>query len=202
MSRDETLPFPVGSTFYGADTTVINQTENSHLEGKEYLVEDEDLSNGTIGSTSSRSGRLRRLRIVRNMNATTLNAKEIAKLKINGSTKNVMSGQVDGLCASYSDKGYPVDEYLGSSGCPQYDLCYVVVDGYAKCKTDSAGDTNFGIGDVLVPGAGTAGRVIQLDGTVTGANLFACVFNAIGRATEAVNATSTDVVVDVGAHRR
>lgn len=202
MARDENLPFPLGTTYFGAIAADIDSTVASHMEGKEYLVEDDDLSNGTIGSTSTRSGRLRRVRIVRNMNATKLNAKEIAKLKLNGSTKDVMSGQVDGLCASYSDKGYPVDEYLGSSGCPQYDLCYVVVDGYAKCVTDSAGDTNFGIGDVLVPGAGTAGRVIQLDGTVTGANLFACVFNAIGRATEAVNGTGTNVVVDVGAHRR
>ena len=58
------------------------------------------------------------------------------------------------------------------------------------------------IGDVIIPGATTNGKALELDTTATGATLFNQVFNAIGRAAEAVTTNSTDFLVDVGAHRR
>jgi hypothetical protein len=200
MARDENLPFEVGTTFFGGQN--ISQTGGANLEGQEYWVEDDDASAGTIGAQPSRSGRKRRLRVVRNMNATAVLRRQVAKLKNDGSTPGVLNGQIDGLCASVADKGYPVDEFLSSEGCKQYDLCYVVVDGLAAVVTDTAGDTNFGIGAWVIPGATTAGRVIEADLTATGAALFNTVKNAIGVAAAAVNGTSLQVIVDVGGHRR
>ncbi len=199
MARNENPPFPRGSTYFGADSTQIDQNAGQNLEGMEYEFEDVDLSNGTIGACPNRSNRRVRCRVVRNMNATTLNAKAIAKLKLNAASSAGVVGQVDGLVASAADKGYPVDEWLGSAGCPQYDLCWVVIDGFAKVTTDSAGTTTLAVGDVAVPGATTAGTVVKQDTTTTGANLFNQVQNALGRAMTAVAANSTDFIVDVGA---
>ncbi len=202
MARDENLPFDIGQTYFGGDTTVIDANVGSHLEGKEYLVEDYDYSTGTIGALASRSNRLRKVRIVRNKNASAVLPKTIARLKVDGTLPSQIIGQVDGLCTEYTHKGYPVDEFLGSAGCLQNDLCYVVVDGLAKVTTDTGGDTDFGIDALIVVGTTTAGKVIEADKTVTGANLVDMLRCAIGIATQAVNGTSTDFVVDVGAHRR
>jgi len=200
MARDENLPFEIGSTYFGGEN--IDQNEGQHLEGMEFWVEDDDASVGTIGAQPARSGRKRRLRIVRNMNATALQACQIARLKDDGTSVRVLNGQVMGLCSSLAHKGYPVDEYLGSDGCKQYDLCYVVVDGLAKVRTDSAGDTNIPLGALVIPGSTTAGRVVEADLTVTGANLFNTLINGIGLAAEAVNATNAFFVVDVNGHKR
>lgn len=202
MARNENPPFPLGSTFFGGDTAVIDVAVGAQIEGQEYEFEDVDLSNDTIGSAASRSNRRRTMRAVRNMNATKLNAKEVAKLKLDGTAPQDKVARVDGLTGSYADKGYPVDEFLGSAGCLQYDICWVCVDGLAKVTTDTGGDTNFAIGALIAPGATTPGRVIEGDGTVTGNNIFLLQRNAIGIACEAKNGTTLDVVVDVGGHQR
>lgn len=198
MARNENLPFPLGSTFWNGDTTQINSTDAFQYEGQEYEVEDEDFTNGTIGSCPYRSNKRRRVRVVRNVNATTLLAKQVAKLNKSGTSAGNIQGQVNGVVASPADKGYPVDEWLPSSGCVQNDLCYVVVDGLAKVTTDSAGTTTLAVGDVVVAGATTAGTVVKQDNTQTGANLYNQIQNAIGRAATAVSANSTDFIVDVG----
>jgi hypothetical protein len=202
MARDENLPFQLGSTFWGGVAADIDSTANAHLEGKKYVVEDDDISTGELTVQGTRSGKSRTVMIVRNMNATALEPREIAKMKVDGSTHASFVGQVDGLVASAADRGFPVDEYLPAGMWKQYDLGYVVVEGLAQVKTDSAGDTNIPAGAVVVPGAGTDGRIVQQDTTATGADLFNQIQNAIGRLTTTVNATSTTVTVDVGAHLR
>ena len=196
MARNENPPFPLGSTFFGGDSSVINSTDGFQYEGQEWEFEDEDLTNGTIGSCPSRSNRRRRLRIVRNMNATTLQAKQLAKLNVSGTTGQAVQGQVNGLCGSAADKGYPVDEWLDANGCKQYDLCYVVVEGLAKVTTAGSGTTTVAVGGIVVPGA--SGGLVAQDTTQTGAALFQQIQNAVGRCAVAVAAPSTDFQVFIG----
>jgi hypothetical protein len=201
MARDENMPFPLGQTYFGGDSTIVDVTVGTALEGQEFIIEDDDLSNGTIGANVNRSARRRKVRVVRNMASATLNASEVAKVQLSGTVAGQIAGQVNGLVASAADKGFPVDEFLGA-GCLQYDLCYVVIDGLAKVKTDSAGTTTLAVGDVAVPGATTTGRVVKQDATTTGAALFNQIQNAIGRCAVAVAANSTVFTVDVGATHR
>lgn len=202
MARDENMPFPLGQTYFGGDTTVIDPVVGASLEGQEYVIEDDNLSNGTIGANVNRSGRRRKVRIVRNLNAAALLGGQIAKFSLAGTLVGDIVGKVNGLVATAADKGAPVDEFLGVNGCLQNDLCYVVIDGLAQVKTDSAGTTTVAIGGVVVPGATTAGSVVAQDTTQTGANLFNQIQNAIGRAATAVAAASTTLTVDVGATHR
>lgn len=202
MARDENLPFDLGTTYFGGDTAAIDANVGAHLEGQEYWVEDQNYATGGSGAQSARSHRKRKVRIVRNMNATAALPKELHKFKTDGTTGNVLSGQIDGKTTSVATKGAPVDEFLGTAGCLQYDLCYVVIDGLAKVTTEASGTVAIAIGDVIIPGATTNGKALELDTTATGATLFNQVFNAIGRAAEAVTTNSTDFLVDVGAHRR
>jgi len=202
MARDENMPFPLGQTYFGGDSTLIDVNAGTNLEGQEYSIEDDDLSNGTIGANVNRSGRRRKVRVVRNVSAAALLAGQIAKMSITGTLKGNMVGQVTGLVASAADKGFPVDEFLGTNGCLVNDMCYVVIDGLATVKTDSAGTTTLVVGQVAVPGATTAGTVVAQDTTQTGAALFNQIQNAIGRCVTAVAAASTSFVVDVGATRR
>lgn len=199
MARDEVLPFPLGGTYFGGDTTIIDATVGTHLEGKEFLVEDDiPASSGSV--EVRRSNRLKKVRIVRNKNATTANAKELHKMSLAGiaGTQGVILGQIDGKTTAATDKGYPVVEQLGSAGCLTNDMCYVVVDGFAKITTDSAGDTNFAAGALIHPGAGTAGRAVEAAGALN----FQAAYTLIGVAAEPINAVSTDFVVDVNGHNR
>ena len=194
MARDENPPFPLGATFFGGDSTVINATDGFQFEGVEYEFEDIDLTNGTIGAAPYRSNKRRRMRCVRNVNATTLLAKQIAKLNLSGTAASNAQGQVNGVCATAADKGYPTDEWLTSAGCLQNDLCWVCVEGLAKVTSATAGSTTVSVGGIVVPG--TAGVVAQ-DTTQTGANLFNQIQNAIGRAVTAVAANATDFIIAV-----
>ena len=202
MARDENMPFPLGQTYFGGDTYEIDVNAGTNLEGQEYSIEDDNLSNGTIGANVNRSGRRRKVRIVRNVSAVALLAGQIAKMDLGGALQGNTVGQTAGLVASAADKGFPVDEFLGPNGCLVNDMCYVVIDGLATVKTDSAGTTTLIVGQIAVPGATTAGTVVAQDTTTTGAALFNQIQNAIGRCVTAVAANSTSFVVDVGATHR
>jgi hypothetical protein len=193
MARDENPPFPLGSTFFGGDSTVINATDGFQFEGVEYAFEDIDLTNGTIGAAPYRSNKRKVMRCVRNVNATALLPKQLAKLYTGGTAASNIQGQVNGVGGSAADKCYPADEWLPSTGCLQNDLCWVVVEGMAKVTTAGSGTTTLTVGQVAVPGA--TGGVVAQDTTTTGANLFNQIQNAIGRAATAVAANSTDFIV-------
>lgn len=196
MARDENPPFPLGSTFFGGDTTVINAVDGFQFEGQEYQFEDIDLTNGTIGAAPYRSNKRRVMRCVRNVNAAALLPKTLAKLSLIGTVPSAFQGQVNGLCVSAADKGYPVDEWLPAAGCLQNDLCWVCVEGMAKVTTAASGTTTIALGGVVVPGL--AGGVVAQDTTQTGAALYQQIQNAIGRAALAVGAPATDFVCDLG----
>lgn len=190
----ENPPFPRGTTF-GSGATVA-ATDGPQYEGKEYFFPDVNPNN----PGSFRSNAVVRCRVVRNNSGVAINAKKICKLDKGGAANEDNYSKVSGLTATAADKGYPADEYLSSAGAAANDLFYVVVNGPATVTSDSAGATNFAVGQVVVPGATTTGSVVTQDTTQVGANLFNQINNAIGKALQAVNAVSTDLLVDVGGH--
>jgi hypothetical protein len=198
MARNENPPFPRGATYFGGDSTIVETVVSANLEGQEYEFEDEDFTNGTIGSCPLRSNRRVRCRVVRNSSGGTLAPKLLVALNASASSAMGVAGQVSGLAGAQA-KGYPVDEWL-TSAVISNDLFYVVVDGYAKVTTAGSGSTTIAVGGVVVGAA--SGLCVAQDTTTTGANLFAQIQNAVGKAVTAVAAASTDFVVDVnGTHR-
>lgn len=132
MGKMNDLPFERGSTFYGGRTIDSNNLDGVNLEGVEKWVEDIAPST-TAGAQLSRSGRLVKIRCVRNMSAAPLLPKQCVQLlKTN-------PGRVDGTGVTTGQKVVAVDEFLPAAGCPQYDLCWVVVQGPAMVKTPMTG---------------------------------------------------------------
>lgn len=200
MAIKESLPFQRGQTFYGA--TPSDTTAHKDLEGREYVIIDDDQSGGNSGGVGgNRTGREVRLRIVRNLSGGALLPKRIAKMKTDGSAYEY-SGQVSGYADTVGQKGFPIDEYLPAAGVSSYDLFYVVVKGPAMCTTGASGDTNIATGNFVIPT--TDGKVIDQDLTAadgqdtTFASLFNQMQGAIGRAILGVNATSANILIDVG----
>ncbi len=142
---------------------------------------------------------------MRNVGAVALLPKQLVTFQ---KTALVYGARVDGEVCITADRCYPIDEYLPAAGCPVNDLCYIVVDGPALCRTDlAAGAANLiAVGDVLVAltaatsGCTTAGRVAPQDLTGATAVLGVQVMNTIGRALSAKVTTNTnaDVLVEVG----
>ncbi len=188
----EDLPFPIGSTY--ADGGTPSAADAPQLEGKEYLVECTNPNSGGIVDPFL-TGAYKRVRIVRNINATAALPKTIQKMNLGGSGKEYLS-QTDGVADTVGQVGYPVDEFLPAAGAAQYDLYYIVIDGLAKVISAGAGDTTISIGSMVIPS--TSGHVIDQDTTVAaGAATFNQIQGAIGRAVTAVAAINTDFYIKV-----
>lgn len=190
MSRNNDLPFERGSTFYAGGTIDSNNLGGVQHEGMEKLVEDIDLGNTTPGAKPSRSGRIIRIRCVRNMSAAPLLPKQVVQLD------KTNPGRVVGTVGTTGDAGKPVDEFLPAAGCPQYDLCWIVVNGPAMVKTPMTGalfgGADIAAGDVLTAASSNAGS------TATGTTA------AIGRVAiiapnAATDATQTKAAVNLAA---
>lgn len=193
MAMKESLPFPRGSTFYQA-TPTDTSAHAKDLEGKEYV--DNDMNYGNADYAGYRTGREVRLRIVRNVTGSAMLPKRIARMKVDG-TAYEFAGQVNGYADTVGQIGYPIDEFLPAAGVADDDLFYVVIKGPAMCTTAAAGDTNISTGSKVIPS--TDGKVIDQDTTVAaGAATFNQIQGAIGRAILAVNATDSNILIDVG----
>lgn len=194
MARNENPPFPRGTTWGGGAT--VASTDGAQYAGKSYVFEDS--ADRAIGSF--RSNRFVTCRIVRNNSGGTLTApaKKLCIMDLGGGTVADAGSNVSNFTTSSADKGYPADEYLTGNVLAN-DLFYIVTDGPAKCITDASGSTNIAVGGVVVPGAsGTNVGGVVAQGSITLNQLQ----NAIGKAMEAVNATSHDITIDVGGHIR
>lgn len=203
MARDEAPPFQRGETWYGGETIDTNDLGGEQYEGKEYVFEDIDPDNHT-----ARTGRKVVCRVVRNNSGISLLPKRLALLE---GTAGDSSGKVDGYAitsaANTPQQGYPIDEYLPSTGVPNGDLFYIVVEGPAVVTTSLANmATDLSVNEFVVAvtaatsQATTAGRVIpQLLSGAT-APLAANIQNRIGRAMTSKVTTDTgeDLLVDVG----
>ena len=171
-------------------------TSHSELEGKTYLIEDVNMASAS-NAVGYRSGAYVLLMVVRNVSAGVIYPKNTCKMKVDG-TGYQFIGQVVSNAPTLGDQWFPADEYLPAAGVAINDLFYVVVGGPATVTTDTAGDTTIAIGEHVIPGATTAGRVIGQDtSAVAGTATFAQVNGDGGIAVTAVAGVSTDFVMYV-----
>jgi hypothetical protein len=187
----ENLPFKRGAT-WGATAA----TDATHLEGKEYLVP--DAAYGT--------GKLVRLRIVRNESGGALLPKTLVQLEqVAGRINERALGKA---CVSAHVPVAVVDEFLPSGGVADHDLFYVVVEGPTIAKTSLAGDGEnvISAGSMLhaltaaTSGATTAGRVYPAAFTGATAVLAGQIQGVVGRAMSAKTTANTnaDILIDMG----
>lgn len=184
------MPFKRGNTYGVSDLTLA-----THLEGKEYVHED-----NTYGT-----GLNVRVRICRNHSGAALLPKYAVKFNVTAGKGNY---DVAGNADVTAEKTAIVDEFLPAAGVPDKDLFYVVVEGPTLAKTDLAGgSTNvIAVGDPLVAltaattGATTAGRLITGDLTGATAVLAKQIKNTFGAAMSAMTTaqTNADVLVNAG----
>lgn len=193
-------PFPRGQLGTGySDPSTIDQTAETQLEGMEWVFPDLDYS-VTLGAPAARSNRQVRCRVVRNKSGGALLPKKAVKPNDAATDGYSWGNQTNGYAALGDPILGVVDEFLPAAGAADGDLFWVVTNGPATCISDSAGDTNIAIGKKVVPGGGTAGNLVEQDTTVvTGPGLYNQIQSAVGRLMKAVNATSADIIVDVGA---
>lgn len=201
-------PFPRGSTWYDGATIDTTNYGGLEHEGHDWWFEDVNpniFPASTAGARQARTNRMVRCLCVRNVSGIALLPKRLVRFQRTAGSP--MVGRVDGYAYTTADEGYPVDEYLPSTGVPNGDLFWIVIEGPALVLTDLAGAANnvVNVGDILTAltaatsQATTAGRVKPQDlsgATTTFGNE---VQNRIGRALSAKTTTQTnnDLLVDV-----
>lgn len=203
MARNENLPFERGKTFYQGGTIDTADLAGLNLEGKEYIVEDIHPTTGAI-----RTQQYVKLRIVRNVSGVALLPKHGVVFDTTNAGK--YGGRVIGYSILTAGESHPVDEYLNATtGCPNNDLCYIVMEGPGVVLTTKDGDASnvIALGGWVVAATAaasthstTAGRVEVQDLTGATALLAEQVQNRIGRALSAKTTANTnaDLLVLVG----
>lgn len=173
-----------------------------YLEGREFWMEDVSPLSGVA---VSRTGRLCKVRLVRNISGINLLPKRLVTFS---ATAGKYGARVDGYVDTTAEHCYPVDEYLPAAGVPDQSLFYIVVEGPALVLTDLAGGANnlIALGGNVVgltaatSGATTAGRLAPIDLTGATALLANQIMNRVGRALTARTTANTnaDILVDCG----
>jgi hypothetical protein len=212
MSRDNALAPEVGQTLYAGNTIDTNNLKGLNLEGQIKVVEDIDLSSAESAKptrSGAASGRKRKLMLVRNMSGITIYGKRLVTL-------NPLTKRIEGFAITTAQLCFPVDEFLGTNGCPHGDMCWVVVAGPAIVRTLMASQTaNIAAGDLIAAATvnaastaagttGTPGRPdsISITALTTAAQGLAVLnharnaFTALSAAT--TGQTNADLLVDVG----
>ena len=121
MARNENPPFPRGGLGTGySDPATVDTTSLTHLEGKEWLFEDQD---PTIvdGVASGRTNQYVRCRCVRNVSGGALLPKRFAMYKTDGTGAGDYGGRVSGY-GTQGKAGGIIDEYLPAAGVPANEL--------------------------------------------------------------------------------
>lgn len=195
MAKDSrAIPFARGKVVDDGSTY-----DKAYWEGMECVFEYTSPTSPAL----QRDGRFVRCRLVRNVSGITLTGKRLVKY---AATAGVYGTRVDGYCNVTAERVAGVtDEFLPSSGVPDGDLFWIVVEGPTVCKMPQTAVADIAVGNRLVAltaaastGA-TAGNIgVQ---SLAGATqpLGDQVQNAFAYALSAVNSTSTgsDVLVDV-----
>lgn len=190
---NDMLPFAIGST-YGASAS----TDGQEWEGREFNVLDLDYTTNPAKVRAASNGtEMKRIRVVRNVSGIALLPGYLASFKAGQYGK-----QVDGYTTTTAAEGYPIDEFLSSSGVANNDLCYITVGGNASVMTSLAANAEdvFSANSVLVAltaatsQATTAGRVSAQDLTGATANLGNQVQNRVGVAISASTTANTNVL--------
>jgi hypothetical protein len=178
MSRDNNLPFPLGTTYSDNGAQSVYSTSAPNLEGKIYRVD---------GNPSSDSGQeARYYMIVRNSNANAiLGATTGQRLLRFGTTAGWWGRKIRGYATSGKDYCVVPDDSLTTSVGTQ-DLFYVHVKGPAKVKVASlaTGAVTF-TGGKAVYGARTGGLLLQVAQGQTGE------YHPIGSVVETITSGTT-----------
>lgn len=190
---NDLLPFQIGSTF-GTTTSTVGV----EWEGREFNIMDMDYTTNPAKPRAATNGtEIKRIRVVRNVSGISLLPGYLVSFKAGQYGK-----QVDGYTTTTAAEGYPVDEFLVSTGVANNDLFYITVGGPASVVTSLAADATdvFSAGSVLVAltaatsQATTAGRVSAQDLTGATANLGNQVMNRVGVAISASTTANTNVM--------
>lgn len=193
MARDEAPPFARGNTFYNGMPIDTSNLGGPNLEGKEFVFE---VNSPDDNSPDDPSGRLIRVRIVRNVSTISLLPGRLAVFQKTAPFET----KVDGYTVGVADRPAGViDEFLPTIGVPPNDLFYLVIKGPAAAVTVDSGLTALAIGDRVVPGTGTtkvsadAGKIQKMGGTPVVADMAARVGYA--DQVQAAATTLTNIVV-------
>lgn len=159
MSRDETLPFDRGTTFYGLGNIpdLSLGAGGINLEGKEYVAEVQN-RNIRLGFQNDTSGRRLTLRVVRNRSAIALLPKRLVRAALGAANANYVLGTgTDGYVFQASDPILGVvDDQLPPAGVPPGDLFYVVVEGPVQVISPTTGSFSIASGAILAAATGTS----------------------------------------------
>jgi hypothetical protein len=191
MARFEEPPFLRGETFFSGTTIDISDLTNLGglaYEGREYIVED----------TLHQSGMHITLKVIRNMSATAVLAKQTLKPDTSNSdgtnTFETAHRRCNGKSDTEAELVHLSDEVMPSAGAPQYDLFFTVVEGPTLVTSPIAGSA-IAIKGAIV--ATTFGKAKAQDLTGATSVLGNQIQNRIGRALDAltVGQTATDFMI-------
>lgn len=205
MARNDAPPFGRGEYESNADLSL--------LCGREYEFEDIDWGQTTAGHKKYRSGKMVRVRLVKNSSGVAILPKYLVQFSTTAGADKY-NAVASGLARTTNQRGYPADEFLPTAGVPDGAYFFIVVQGPAICKTPLAGaefNGDISVGGVLAAltaatsGATTAGRVANQ--TITGSSqatdysvAIDPAENYVGRALSAATTgnTNSDILVDIG----
>lgn len=185
MARFEEPPFERGQTYFGVgdviDISDLTNIGGEQYEGREYIVED----------TIHGSGCHIVLRVVRNMSATAVLAKQTL---IPSTVAEYGHRRVNGVQTVTAALSYIADEIMPPAGCPQYDLFYVVMEGPCLVTSPDGGSA---ITIDLPVVAVSSGRAQAQDLTGATAPLGNQIQNRLGRALDGLTSgqTATDFLI-------
>ena len=185
MSKDETPPWPRGSTFYNGGTIDSSNLGGTNLEGKEYRFED----------TTYGTNQYVTVRVVRNSNANALLPGRMCQFD-----SAYPMTRLSGYTAVSYAPGVILDEFLPSTGLVQYDLAYVIMEGPTLAYTalDGGADNVITFLDPLAAitaatsGATTAGRVAVANTSGATTSQRDSLLNVLGRAISAKTTANTN----------
>jgi hypothetical protein len=196
MARDENPPFGRGETWYNGGTATTS--DPTAVVGKEWVFEDINPNTKAV-----RSNKHVKCRAVRNNSGISLLPRRIAQFSL---TAGSFSHEVTGYTTTVAQRGYLVDEFLPSTGVPDKDVFWIVIEGPAEGISDLATADTIAVGDKLVAltaitsQATTAGRVDLIDLTGATSVLANQILHYLGHAMSALTSgnTNTAILIDVG----
>lgn len=158
MSRNNNLPFPIGSTY--GDGQTMYSTSAPNLEGKIYRADGAPSADG--------KQEVREYMIVRNSSGVALAGPTLGQRGLRfGTTAGWFNNRIRGYALATNDYGVIPDDALTTS-VPANDLFYVHVRGPAKAQVASktTGAVTFTAGKPVFFGR-TGGLLLQLAAGIT-----------------------------------
>lgn len=208
MGFHENPPWKRGDTFFGIGGTA-DSASGSQYEGREYWMDDEDMSASTSGSAGIKSLRTNhkvRVKVVRNTDTSNMLPKRLVTFEATAGADGIQ--QVNGYSRLTAQRiAGVVDEWLPAVGVAPNDLFYIVIEGPTRCLMPLSNlGADVAVGDQLVSitaaasTSTTAGRLGQQDLTGATALLADQIRHAVGRAmsTALTNSTNSDLLVHIG----